>query len=594
MWSQGSRRDVPLYRRDRLVPGHSMAGPAIIVEATATVVVEPGWRAEVTDDGYLRLVHVDSGGALVEWAPTPASESDRSEHSERPDPVRLEFYGNRFMSIAEQMGERLRSSAHSVNIKERLDFSCALFDRHGQLVANAPHIPVHLGSMGQSVGAILSTFADDMQPGDAFLVNDPYAGGTHLPDITVVTPVFDAMQADVMAYVAARGHHADVGGLTPGSMPPHSTSIDQEGVRLSPMKLVAGGVLQEATLRAQLTASAYPARNPDQNLADLRAQLAANEKGAAELRKLVGERDRDEVERYMAHLQDNAELAVRRAIDSLVDGSFALELDNGARICVEVSVDRSTRSAVVDFAGTSPQQPSNFNAPRAVTVAAVLYVFRTLVQEELPLNAGCLRPLDIRIPRGSMLSPEPPAAVVAGNVETSMCVANALYGALGIMAASQCTMNNVTFGDAELQYYETLAGGAGAGPDFDGEDAVQSHMTNSRLTDPEVLELRFPVRVEEFAVRRGSGGRGRHRGGDGVIRRLRFLAPLRASVLSNGRRIPAFGLAGGLPGSPGRNAVEGADGHRQTLEHVDSRELDAGDVLVIETPGGGGFGTPEP
>ncbi|WP_036251496.1 hydantoinase B/oxoprolinase family protein, partial [Methylibium sp. T29] len=519
-------------------------GPAVIAERNATTVVDPGWQARVTMQGALELARV-------------RPRAPRTALGTEVDPVRLEVFNNLFMNIAEQMGLRLQNTAHSVNIKERLDFSCALFDGGGELIANAPHMPVHLGSMSESIKTVIAR-NPRLLPGDVFVLNDPYHGGTHLPDITVVTPVFLAPHSSRLPegegekplfYVASRGHHADVGGITPGSMPPFSRRIDDEGVLLDNFRLVEGGAtpwLREAELLAVLGAGPHPARNPAQNLADLRAQIAANEKGAQELRALVAQVGLETVQAYMQHVQDNAEESVRRVVTALAatigNGRYTLPLDNGAQIAVQVSVDATARSACIDFSGSSAQQDDgNFNAPKSVTMAAVLYVFRTLVGDDIPLNAGCLKPLRVVVPEGSLLNPRPPAAVVAGNVETSMCVTNALYGALGVMAASQCTMNNFTFGNERHQYYETVAGGSGAGPDFDGTAVVQTHMTNSRLTDPEVLEFRFPVRLDSYAIRHGSGGAGRHRGGDGGVRRLRFLEPMTASILSNGRRVPAFG-----------------------------------------------------
>ncbi len=571
----GGWRDAGWFTLERLRDGARIDGPAVIVSGNATTVVEPGWLARVCGGGSLELTRV----ALRRAARAGAGGAD---------PVRLELYNNRFMNVAEQMGLRLQNTAHSVNIKERLDFSCALFDASGALVANAPHMPVHLGSMSESIRAVIDR-NPRLHPGDVFVLNDPYHGGTHLPDITVVTPVFlDGPRPSF--FVASRGHHADVGGISPGSMPPFSRRIEEEGVLIDNFKLIERGARREDELVRLLESAAHPARNPSQNLADLRAQVAANEKGVKELRALVEHHGADEVGRYMRYVQDNAAESVRGAIDALADGEFTLPMDNGAVIRVAVRVDRAARRARVDFTGTSDQRPDNFNAPRAITVAAVLYVFRTLIDDDIPLNAGCLEPLDIVVPEGSMLNPRPPAAVVAGNVETSMCVTNALYGALGVLAASQCTMNNFTFGDARRQYYETIAGGAGAGRDFDGASAVQTHMTNSRLTDPEVLELRFPVRVDSFAIRRGSGGAGRQRGGDGAERRIRFLAPMTASILSNGRSRGAFGLDGGGEGAPGENCVERADGRIERLDYIGQVEMAPGDVFVIRTPGGGGYG----
>jgi 5-oxoprolinase (ATP-hydrolysing) len=567
-----------------LAAGVSVEGPAIVAQRNATIVVEPGWRAVVTGLGNLELRRV---------RPRVAARAVGTQ----ADPVLLEVFNNLFMNVAEQMGLSLQNTAHSVNIKERLDFSCAVFDAGGNLIANAPHMPVHLGSMSESIRTIIAE-NPTLAPGEAYVLNDPYRGGTHLPDITVVTPVFlEGGLAESAAgapapsfFVASRGHHADVGGTTPGSMPPFSTSIEEEGVLIDNLKLLEAGQLHEEQLLDLLTHGPYPARNPAQNLADLRAQIAANEKGARELRAMVEQFGADTVARYMRHVQDNAEECVRRVITALSDGKFALTLDNEARICVSVRVDKERRTACIDFTGTSPQLSNNFNAPRAITVAAVLYVFRTLVDDDIPLNAGCLKPIEIIVPEGCMLNPRPPAAVVAGNVETSSCVTNALYGALEVMAASQCTMNNFTFGDHRYQYYETIAGGSGAGDGFDGTSVVQTHMTNSRLTDPEVLEFRFPVRLDSYEIRVGSGGPGRWRGGDGGVRRVRFLEPMTASILSNGRIRGAFGMAGGEHGAPGENRIERADGSVEILGAIGQSEMGAGDVFVISTPGGGGYG----
>jgi 5-oxoprolinase (ATP-hydrolysing) len=576
-----------LFEREALAPGAAVDGPAIVTDRNATTVVEPGWRAVRTAEGALELRRT---------APRESAHAVGTE----ADPVMLEVFNNLFMNIAEQMGLRLQNTAYSVNIKERLDFSCALFDAQGQLIANAPHMPVHLGSMSESIKTVIER-NPQMREGDVYVLNDPYHGGTHLPDVTVVTPVFlQESDARPSFYVASRGHHADIGGSTPGSMPPFSSSIDEEGVLFDNFLLVRDGALREAALRAQLASGAWPARNPDQTIADLRAQIASNEKGVQELRAMVEQFGLDTVSAYMRHVQDNAEESVRRVITALSDGQFDLELDNGAHIRVRITVDSAAREATIDFTGTSAQLPNNFNAPKAVTMAAVLYVFRTLVDDDIPLNAGCLKPLHVIVPEGCMLNPRSPGAVVAGNVETSMCVTNALFGALGLMAASQCTMNNFTFGNERHQYYETISGGTGAGlwtgPDgqvtggYDGTSVVQAHMTNSRLTDPEVLEFRFPVRLDSYEIRAGSGGAGRWRGGDGGVRRVRFLEPMTASILSNGRRVPAFGLAGGGPGALGINRVERADGRTQVLTHIGSAPMQPGDVFVIETPGGGGFG----
>jgi 5-oxoprolinase (ATP-hydrolysing) len=572
-------RETPFFERSTLSGGATIDGPAVICEANTTTVIEPGWRAQCTSRNDLVLQRV---------------EPMKRNHAigTQADPVLLEVFNNLFMSIAEQMGVTLANTATSVNIKERLDFSCALFDAEGQLIANAPHMPVHLGSMGESVQEILRRRRGTMRAGNIYVLNAPYAGGTHLPDVTVVMPVFlEGGNQTPSFFVAARGHHADIGGLTPGSMPAHSTHIEEEGVLLDNVQLVEQGVFLEDEMRARLTGGTYPARNVEQNLADLRAQVAACQKGAAELHATVAHFGAEVVHAYMQHVQANAEEAVRRVIDALHDGSFSYELDNGAVVRVAIRVDKSKREATIDFSGTSPQQPNNFNAPMPVTRAAVLYVFRTLVDDEIPMNAGCLKPLRIIAPEGSMLNPTYPAAVVAGNVETSQVVTDCLYGALGMLAASQGTMNNFTFGDGHYQYYETIAGGAGAGPDFDGADAVQTHMTNSRLTDPEVLEWRFPVRLEAFGIRRGSGGQGRHRGGNGIERRIRFLQSMSAVLLANHRSIAPFGLDGGAPGATGKNWIERADRTIEEFGATHEANMQQGDVFVIQTPGGGGFGT---
>jgi len=581
--------DAALVVREDLRPGDVIPGPAIIAEKNATTIVEPGWEAALTELDHL-LLNRRVARAVKHAVGTTV------------DPVLLEVFNNLFMNIAEQMGLQLQNTAYSVNIKERLDFSCALFDTAGNLIANAPHMPVHLGSMGESIKTVIRENAGKMQPGDVFVLNDPYHGGTHLPDITVITPVYIANEAEPTFYVGSRGHHADVGGTTPGSMPPFSTRIEEEGVQINNVKLVERGVLREAEMIALLESGEYPSRNPQQNMADLRAQIAANEKGQQELRRMVAEFGLDVVQAYMRHVQDNAEESVRRVITRLKDGAFTLPLDNGAQISVAVKVDAQSRSATIDFTGTSPQQTNNFNAPTAVCMAAVLYVFRTLVDDDIPLNAGCLKPLNVIIPPGSMLNPNPPASVVAGNVETSTCITNALYGALGLMAAGQCTMNNFTFGSTRYQYYETISGGSGAGGvwdangqlagGFDGTSVVQCHMTNSRLTDPEVLEFRFPVRLEGYEIRKGSGGAGQYKGGDGGIRRVRFLEPMTASILSNGRHHGAFGMAGGQPGAVGINKVVRSDGRVELLDHIGQAEMAPGDVFEIHTPGGGGFGAP--
>ncbi|MGI9134589.1 MAG: hydantoinase B/oxoprolinase family protein, partial [Rhodoferax sp.] len=595
MFCDGQWHDALLLVREALRPGDCVSGPAIIAEQNATTVVEPGWAAQLTEWDHLVLER-RTARALRYAAGTHA------------DPVLLEVFNNLFMNIAEQMGLQLQNTAYSVNIKERLDFSCALFDAAGNLIANAPHMPVHLGSMGESIKTVIRENHDRMQPGNVYVLNDPYHGGTHLPDITVITPVYlDPGEASQAArptfYVGSRGHHADIGGTTPGSMPPFSQRIEQEGVQINNFLLVERGSLREGPMLDLLTGrtgAAYPSRNPQQNMADLRAQIAANEKGVQELRKMVEQFGLEVVQAYMRHVQDNAEESVRRVITRLRDGSFTLPLDNGAQIQVAIRVNVVQRSAQIDFTGTSAQQANNFNAPTAVCMAAVLYVFRSLVDDDIPLNAGCLKPLEVIIPEGSMLSPQPPASVVAGNVETSSCITNALYGALGVMAASQCTMNNFTFGNARYQYYETISGGSGAGAvmddtgqvvgGFHGTSVVQTHMTNSRLTDPEILEFRFPVRLESYCIRNGSGGAGRWYGGDGGVRRVRFLEPMTASILSNGRMHPAFGLAGGSPGMVGINRVLRVDGTVEDLGHIGPASMQPGDLFEIHTPGGGGFG----
>ena len=577
MTSGGQGWQTPLYDGTSFAPGDTVLGPAIIKDANATLVVEPGWQAAFTDLSDL---------VLTRATPRPKRVSVGTD----ADPVMLEIFNNLFMSIAEQMGAVLANTAHSVNIKERLDFSCAVFDADGNLVANAPHMPVHLGSMGESVVSVMRAFAHAMQPGDVFAINAPYNGGTHLPDVTVVTPVFDEAGKRLLFFVASRGHHADIGGISPGSMPPHSRTVEEEGILIDNVRIVQGGRFLEAEVRALLGSGRWPARNIDQNIADLGAQIAANEKGASELARMVGHFGLDTVLAYMGHVQDNAEESVRRVLDGLADGAFVYEMDNGAKIQVAVRIDKQRRVALVDFTGTSAQQANNFNAPLPVCRAAVLYVFRTLVDDNIPLNGGCLKPIEIIAPEGCMLNPCYPAAVVAGNVETSQVVTDALYGALGVMAAAQGTMNNFTFGNARHQYYETICGGAGAGPTFDGQSAVQTHMTNSRLTDPEVLEWRYPVRVDGFAIRRGSGGAGRHKGGDGVVRRIQFLEPMSAAILSNHRRVAPFGMAGGGDGQVGVNRVERAGGGVEVLGATATVELQPGDIFVVETPGGGGYG----
>lgn len=573
----GAFLKTPVYNRADLARGQNIDGPAIIQESTGTNIIEPGWQAEVNAYGHLILTRIKPLEKRI------AVGTDA-------DPLMLEVFNNLFMSIAEQMGTVLENTAYSVNIKERLDFSCAIFDVHGGLIANAPHMPVHLGSMGESIRAIMTAYESKMKKGDVYMLNDPYQGGTHLPDITVVTPVFDDGGSQVLFYVASRGHHADVGGISAGSMPPNSKNIEDEGVRITNFKMVDQGRFLEEDVRSLLQDNPNPARNIDQNIADLQAQVAANEKGVIELHKMCGKFGLQTVNRYMAYVQDNAEEQVRRAIEHLKDGRFEQRLDNGSVINVDIKIDPQNRSAVIDFTGTSEQQDNNFNAPSSICRAAVLYVFRTLVEDDIPMNEGCLKPVKIILPERSMLNPEPPAAVVAGNVEVSQAITNALYGALNVMAASQGTMNNFTFGNDEYQYYETICGGSGAGPDFDGTDAVQTHMTNSRMTDPEILEWRFPVRLEKFSIRKNSGGQGAHNGGNGVIRKVRFLQKMTANILSNNRTVSPYGLNGGQDGKTGMNYVLRADGACEDLSATAEVDMSAGDVFVIETPGGGGYG----
>ncbi len=579
-FSAGAWQDAAVYTRDQLAPGHRVAGPAIIIEPHQTIVVENGWQAEVTAKDHLVLTRS-----------TPAVRAHAI--GTKADPVMLEVFNNLFMSIAEQMGVALQNTAYSVNIKERLDFSCATFAHDGTLVANAPHIPVHLGSMDRVVETIIRENAGRIAPGDVYVINAPYNGGTHLPDITVCTPVFDDAGRDILFWVASRGHHADVGGVSPGSMSPNATTIEEEGVYIDNFKLVDRGRFCEPELLALLTGAKYPVRNPVQNINDLKAQIAANEKGAQELRKMTAHFTLPVVRAYMQHVQDNAAESVRRVIDRLHDSEFSYAMDQGTVIKVRITVDKEKREATVDFTGTSPQQPTNFNAPEPVTRAAVLYVFRVMVDDEIPLNAGCLRPINIIIPKQSMLSPEYPAAVVAGNVEVSQAVTDTLFGALGALAAAQGTMNNLNFGNAQYQYYETICSGSPAGPGFPGTDAVHTHMTNTRLTDPEVLEFRYPVLLEDFHIRTGSGGRGRWNAGDGVRRTIRFLEPMECTILSGHRIVPPFGLAGGGAGQVGENWVRRNDGRMERLKGADATTLDAGEAVIIQTPTAGGYGAPD-
>jgi len=577
VWMEGGWTEIPIYQRELLKADAAIEGPAIVAEANATTVVESDWRAKI-----------DSHGQLILSRSKPST--DREHVDSERDPIMLEIFNNLFMHIAEQMGTVLKNTAHSVNIKERVDFSCAVFDANGDLIANAPHLPVHLGSMGESVRTILRTNATSIAPGDVYMLNAPYNGGTHLPDITVVTPVFGATGHDLRFIVANRAHHADVGGSSPGSMPANSHSIEDEGVVFDNVLLVHERRFRESQVRTALAQSRYPARNPDQNIADLKAQIAANVRGVSELRKMVERFGLKVVHAYMSHIKNNAEECVRNAIDALRDGTWTVGLDTGDQITVTISIDHDNREATIDFAGTSAMSPGNFNAPASVARAAVLYVFRTLVEDDIPLNEGCMKPLTVRLPEGSLVNPRHPAAVVAGNVETSQCVTDALLAALGVCAASQGTMNNFTFGNDRYQYYETLCGGAGAGPEFSGASAVHTHMTNSRLTDPEVLEWRYPVRVRRFEIRSGSGGTGKWHGGDGIIRELEFLEPMQGAILSNRRIVAPFGLAGGGSGAVGNNYVVRASGESDRVAGTAELDFAAGDCFVIETPGGGGYG----
>jgi 5-oxoprolinase (ATP-hydrolysing) len=580
-FSQGEWWQAPVYRRDELRRGQTLAGPALLIEPHQTIVIEPGWRGTITAKDHLVL---DRAVAAQHAAAAGT----------KADPVLLEVFNNLFMSIAEQMGVTLQNTAYSVNIKERLDFSCAIFDAKGALVANAPHIPVHLGSMDKSVESVIRNCGGDMKPGDVFAINAPYDGGTHLPDITVVMPVFDDAGRGILFYVAARGHHADIGGVAPGSMSPRATNIEEEGVYIDTFKLVDQGRFREAELVALLTGAKYPVRNVVQNVNDLKAQIAASERGASELRRMITQFGQDVVAAYMGHVQDNAAESVRRVIDRLENCSFEQEMDQGCFIRVKVTIDRDKREAIVDFTGTSAQRPDNFNAPAPVTQAAVLYVFRVMVDGKIPLNAGCLRPIRIVVPEGSMLAPRYPAAVVAGNVEVSQAVTNCLFGALGVLSAAQGTMNNLTFGNDTYQYYETICSGSPAGPGFDGVGGVHTHMTNSRLTDPEILEFRFPVVLEDFHIRQGSGGKGRWKAGDGTSRTIRFREPMECAVLSSHRRVAPFGLAGGEPGEVGRNSVRRADGRIEPIGGCDQTLIEAGEAITIQTPTGGGFGRVQP
>jgi 5-oxoprolinase (ATP-hydrolysing) len=575
-FSAGEWHKANVYVRDQLKPGSRISGGGIIIEPHQTIVVEPGWQAELTAKNHLLL--------------TRARKLKRAHAvGTHADPVMLEVFNNLFMSIAEQMGVSLQNTAYSVNIKERLDFSCAVFAHDGTLVANAPHMPVHLGSMDRAVETIIRENRGRIHPGDVYAINAPYNGGTHLPDITVCTPVFDDKKKAILFWVASRGHHADVGGISPGSMSPNATTIEQEGVLFDNFKLIDGGRFREKELMAALTGAKYPARNPVQNINDIKAQIAANEKGVAELRKMVTHFTMPVVKAYMQHVQENAAESVRRVIDRLHDSEFTYEMDQGTVIKVKITVDKRAREATVDFTGTSEQQPTNFNAPEPVTRAAVLYVFRVMVDDDIPMNAGCLRPINIVIPKRSMLSPEFPSAVVAGNVETSQAVTNCLFGALGALAAAQGTMNNLNFGNTRYQYYETICSGSPAGPGFNGTDAVHTHMTNTRLTDPEVLEFRYPVVLEDFHIRLGSGGRGKWHAGDGIRRTIRFLEQMECTILSGHRRVRPFGLAGGEAGQVGENWVRRKDRRMERLQGCDETNIDASEAIIIQTPTAGGY-----
>jgi 5-oxoprolinase (ATP-hydrolysing) len=576
LFSGGRYHDAPIFRRQSLRYGHVVTGPAILTEPTGTIIVEPRWQARINELGHVIIDSQDTGTA--------------STASTQLDPVTLELFNNILMNIAERSGAVLQNTSFSVNIRERLDFSCALFDGQGDLVANAPHVPVHLGAMSESVKAVLRSRGTGIRPGDVFATNNPARGGTHLPDVTVITPVFDAQGTTILFFAASRGHHADLGGITPGSTPPRSATLEEEGIVIDDFLLVSRGRFREEAFRALLASGRYPARNPDANIADIQAQIAANEASRAALQEIIQHHGWPVVRAYMGYVMANAEAAIRQVIARLPDGAFAYRMDDGSVVAVAVKIDREQRSAVIDFAGTSPQRRDNFNAPPAVTRSVVLYVLRCLVREEIPLNEGCLKPIEIRIPPGTFLSPDANAAVVAGNTEVSQAVCVALLGAFGVAASSQATMNNFLFGDGRYQYYETICGGAGAGNGFNGASAIQTHMTNTRITDPETLEMRFPVRLEQFAVRRGSGGAGRWHGGDGVSRKVLFLAPMSAMIVSSQRDVAPFGLAGGQDGKPGRQWIERAGGAVERLGGCAEAQMQPGDLFVIETPGGGGFG----
>jgi|TARA_B000000477_G_scaffold34471_1_gene29387 5-oxoprolinase (ATP-hydrolysing) len=577
VFMNGKLEKTIFYNRDNIKPNEKISGPAVIIEPTSTFIIEPGWEAILKDSKDLILTRTQK--ALRQNAIGTSV-----------DPIMLEIFNNLFMNVAEQMGMVLENTASSVNIKERLDFSCAIFSPTGELVANAPHVPVHLGSMSESIKTIIRENSLTMSSGDAFLINAPYNGGTHLPDITLIKPVFDDSNEEVIFYVATRGHHADIGGTVPGSAPANSTHIKEEGVLIDNFTIVSKGIFLEDEITDLLTQADYPARNIVQNIADLKAQVAAAEKGSQELQKVIEQYGIKVVHAYMGHVQDNAEESVRRVLDVLSDSSFTYQMDDGHQVSVSIRVDKLNRSATIDFTGTSDQHPGNYNAPSAICYAAVLYVFRCLVDDDIPLNSGCLKPLNLVIPKKSMINPEYPAAVFSGNVETSQYIVDTLLGALGNYAASQGTMNNFIWGNDKVQNYETICGGSGASINQPGCSAVHTHMTNSRLTDPEVLEWRFPVKLESFSIRQSSGGKGLHPGGNGVDRRLRFLEPMTVNVIAGHRKIPPYGLSGGGSGALGENYVIHSDESVTHLETKGQIEVGKNDLFILKTPGGGGFG----
>ena len=577
MYVNGSEINTPIYKRDELIIGQNISGPAIIVEATGTNIIDDGWSGTLDKHYNLILSRVEEK-KLQKGIGTSV------------DVVMLEVFNNLFMNIAEQMGATLANTAYSVNIKERLDFSCALFNNEGSLVANAPHVPVHLGSMSEAIKTVVRLNKDNIYPDDVFVLNAPFNGGTHLPDVTVITPVFDKNGKEIIFFVASRGHHADIGGKTPGSGPPDSKHIEEEGVLIDNFKLFDKGIFREQEMRKILSSGKYPCRNIEHNMADLAAQVAANKTGIHEINSMIDQFGIETVHAYMNHVQDNAEESIRNAIVNLKQGEYEYELDNGEFIRVNVKIDKKNREAIIDFTGTAPKNPFNYNAPMAVCYAVILYVFRTLVGNNIPLNEGCFKPIKIIIPNNSMINAKYPSAVIAGNTEVSQLTCNALFGALGVIAGSQATMNNFIWGNDTIQNYETICGGTGAGPNFHGTSAIQTHMTNTRSTDPEVLETRFPVRLEEFSIRRNSGGKGKFNGGDGVTRKLRFLEPMTVTTLCSHRRVKPFGLNGGSPGDCGKEWLERTDGSILNLNGNDSCEVEPNDLFVMQTPGGGGFG----